>query len=56
MGNNQSHAWDEDKRYFINEFNDKTRNPKVVYFKAFAFPVEDPVDMKVMDAEKKEEI
>lgn len=56
MGSNQSHAWDEDRRYFIDDFNEKTRNPKIVKFKAFSFPVEDPVDMKVMDEENKKEI
>jgi hypothetical protein len=43
--------WSEEERNFVTEYIANTKNPKLVRFWEYSFPVTNPVEMKVRDSE-----
>ena len=39
--------WGEDKRVMIDNLLTNTDNPRIINYKLYKFPVEDPIDMRV---------
>ena len=49
MGQKQSKnlGWDEDKRAYVEEYLKTNSNPRILRFKDYKFPIEDPIKIEV---------